>query len=84
MPLAIELAAARVQTLSVQQIAGRLDDRFHLLTSASRTTPTRQQTLEATLAGFTLLSETEQKLLSRSRSLQALTLRLRRQSGECG
>ncbi len=66
MPLAIELAAARVQTLSIQQIAERLDDRFHLLTSGSRTAPTRQQTLEATLDwSFSLLSETEQNVLLR-------------------
>jgi predicted ATPase/DNA-binding CsgD family transcriptional regulator len=65
-PLAIELAAARVQTLPVQQIAERLDDRFHLLTSGSRNAPTRQQTLEATLDwSFSLLSETEQNVLSR-------------------
>jgi non-specific serine/threonine protein kinase len=66
MPLAIELAAARVQTLSIQQIAERLDDRFHLLTSGSRTAPTRQQTLEATLDwSFSLLTETEQSVLLR-------------------
>jgi len=66
MPLAIELAAARVQTLPIQQIAERLDDRFHLLTSGSRTAPTRQQTLEATLDwSFSLLSEAEQNVLLR-------------------
>ncbi len=49
MPLALELAAARVRTLSLQQIAERLDDRFHLLTTGSRSAPARQQTLAATL-----------------------------------
>jgi DNA-binding CsgD family transcriptional regulator/tetratricopeptide (TPR) repeat protein len=64
MPLAIELAAARVRSLSVQQIAQRLDDRFHLLTSGSRTAPLRQQTLVATLDwSYTLLSPAEQKVL---------------------
>jgi len=64
MPLAIELAAARVRALSVQQIAERLDDRFHLLTAGSRTAPPRQQTLQATLDwSYALLSETEQKVL---------------------
>ena len=64
MPLAIELAAARVRTLSVQQIAQRLDDRFHLLTSGSRTAPLRHQTLAATLDwSYALLSELEQKVL---------------------
>jgi len=66
MPLAIELAAARVRSLSIQQIAQRLDDRFHLLTSGSRTAPPRQQTLAATLDwSYALLSETEQKVLQR-------------------
>ncbi len=66
MPLAIELAAARVRSLSVQQIAQRLDDRFHLLTSGSRTAPPRQQTLASTLDwSYALLSEAEQKVLQR-------------------
>jgi predicted ATPase len=46
-PLAIELAAARVKILSADQIAGRLDDRFHLLTAVNRTALPRQQTLKA-------------------------------------
>jgi non-specific serine/threonine protein kinase len=66
MPLAIELAAARVRALSVQQIAERLDDRFHLLIAGGRTAPPRHQTLEATLDwSYTLLSETERKVLQR-------------------
>ena len=48
LPLAIELAAARMRALSVQQIAERLDDRFHLLTSSLRTVPRRHRALEAT------------------------------------
>jgi DNA-binding transcriptional regulator YiaG len=48
-PLAIELAAARVAILSPGEIAARLDDRFNLLTSGERTAPSRQQTLRATL-----------------------------------
>ncbi|MGH8903999.1 MAG: BTAD domain-containing putative transcriptional regulator [Egibacteraceae bacterium] len=48
-PLAIELAAARAAVLSVDQIAARLDDRFHLLTTGSRTAPSRHQTLRATV-----------------------------------
>ena len=64
MPLAIELAAARVRSLSVQQIEERLDDRFHLLTGGSRTAPPRQQTLLSTLDwSYALLSATEQKVL---------------------
>ncbi|MGB7874323.1 MAG: LuxR C-terminal-related transcriptional regulator [Anaerolineales bacterium] len=66
MPLAIELAAARVRTLSVQEIAERLDDRFGLLTVGSRTAATRHQTLAATIEwSYTLLTEKEQKLLQR-------------------
>ena len=66
MPLAIELAAARVRALSIQQIAEHLDDRFHLLTGGSCTAPRRQQTLEAALDwSYVLLSEVEQKVLQR-------------------
>ncbi len=66
MPLAIELAAARVRTLSVHQIAQRLDDRFHLLTGGSRTADSRQQTLAATLDwSYALLSEPERIILQR-------------------
>jgi non-specific serine/threonine protein kinase len=66
LPLAIELAAARVRSLSVQQIEKRLDDRFHLLTGGSRTAPPRQQTLKSTLDwSYALLSATEQKVLQR-------------------
>ena len=66
MPLAIELAAARVRGLSVQQIAQRLDERFQLLTTGSRTAPPRQQTLLSTLDwSYTLLSLKEQKVLQR-------------------
>src|SRR5688572_2488703 len=63
LPLAIELIAARVKTLSIQQIAARLDDRFALLTSGSRIAPSRQQTLRATLDwSYELLTETEREL----------------------
>ena len=49
LPLALELAAARVSALSLAQILERLDDSFRLLVGGSRTAPTRQQTLRATL-----------------------------------
>jgi predicted ATPase/DNA-binding CsgD family transcriptional regulator/Tfp pilus assembly protein PilF len=66
MPLAIELAAARVRALSVEQIASRLDDRFRLLASGDRTAPPRQQTLRAAVDwSYELLSEPEQILLRR-------------------
>src|SRR5687768_15276905 len=65
-PLAIELAAARVKGLSAEQIASRLDDRFRLLTGGSRTALPRQQTLQATMDwSYELLSEAERALLCR-------------------
>src|SRR5205823_4813533 len=65
-PLAIELAAARVRALSAEQIAQRLDDRFRLLTTGSRTALPRQQTLRALIDwSYDLLSEPEQALLQR-------------------
>src|SRR5574338_420914 len=63
LPLAIELIAARVKTLSIKQIAARLDDRFALLTSGSRVASSRQQTLRATLDwSHELLTEPEREL----------------------
>jgi predicted ATPase/class 3 adenylate cyclase len=63
-PLAIELAAARVKGLGVDQIAARLDDRFRLLTGGSRTALPRQRTLQATIDwSYRLLTEEERRLL---------------------
>jgi len=63
-PLAIELAAARVNVLSVEQITSRLKDRFRLLTGGSRSSMARQRTLEATVDwSYDLLSETERRVL---------------------
>jgi predicted ATPase/class 3 adenylate cyclase len=65
-PLAIELAAARVKILSVEQVAKRLDDRFRLLTGGARTALPRQQTLRALIDwSYDLLSDTERLLLCR-------------------
>ncbi|HZT42937.1 MAG TPA: tetratricopeptide repeat protein [Chthonomonadaceae bacterium] len=65
-PLAIELAAARVRVLPAEQIATRLDDRFRLLTGGSRAALPRQQTLRALIDwSYDLLSEPEKILLSR-------------------
>ena len=62
-PLAIELAAAKVRVLSVEQIAKRLDDRFRLLTGGSRTALERHQTLRAAIDwSYNLLSPIEQLL----------------------
>jgi len=65
-PLAIELAAARVRAMTVEQIASRLDDRFRLLTGGSRTALPRQQTLRALIDwSWDLLSDAERVLLRR-------------------
>jgi len=65
-PLAIELAAARVRALSVENIAARLDDRFRLLTSGNRTALPRQQTLRALIDwSYDLLDEHERAVLRR-------------------
>jgi non-specific serine/threonine protein kinase len=65
-PLATELAAARVNVLSVEQIAARLDDAYRLLTSGRRTALPRQQTLRATMDwSYSLLSEQERILFRR-------------------
>jgi predicted ATPase/DNA-binding CsgD family transcriptional regulator len=66
MPLAIELAAARVRALSVDQIRSRLADRFGLLTGGDRTAPERQRTLRAAIEwSHELLTVPEQVLLRR-------------------
>lgn len=65
-PLAIELAAARVSYLSVEQILQHLDDRFRLLKGGSRTSLPRHQTLHALIDwSYSLLSRQEQLVLSR-------------------
>ena len=65
-PLAIELAAARVRTLTVDQIRMRMADRFGLLTLGDRTAPPRQRTLRAAIDwSHDLLSQREQVLLRR-------------------
>ncbi|BBX00619.1 LuxR family transcriptional regulator [Mycolicibacterium moriokaense] len=66
MPLAIELAAARVRALSLRQIADSLHDRFRLLTGGARNTMRRQQTLRASVDwSHALLTEAEQVLFRR-------------------
>jgi predicted ATPase len=66
LPLAIELAAARVRLLPPQALASRLDQRFSVLTGGARDLPARQQTLRNTLEwSFALLSPDEQALFAR-------------------
>jgi predicted ATPase/DNA-binding winged helix-turn-helix (wHTH) protein len=65
-PLAIELAVPRLKVLSLPQLAAGLDERFRLLTGASRTTMPRQQTLHALIDwSYSLLNEAERILLDR-------------------
>jgi len=66
MPLALELAAARVASMSSVEISQRLDDRFGLLTTGARTAEARQQTLRATVDwSYALLTEVEQRVFAR-------------------
>lgn len=65
-PLALELAAARLRSMSVDALAARLDDRFRTLTGGSRTALPRQQTLRALIDwSYNLLDERERRLLPR-------------------
>ncbi len=65
-PLALELAAALLGGLSLERLAGRMNQRFQLLTRGSRTAPARQQTLLATVEwSYSLLSASEQILFTR-------------------
>jgi predicted ATPase/class 3 adenylate cyclase len=66
LPLALELAAARVKALSPQEILGRLEQRLPLLTGGARDAPERQRTLRATIEwSHDLLSGSEQRLFAR-------------------
>ncbi|MGH2488747.1 MAG: ATP-binding protein, partial [Candidatus Limnocylindria bacterium] len=66
LPLAIELAAARVRMLTPQGIASRLDRRLHLLTGGARDLPQRQRTLRATIEwSYDLLNEADRVLFER-------------------
>jgi len=74
-PLAIELAAARVRMMSPVHIASGIDDRFRLLSGGSRTAMSRQQTLEASVAwSYGLLSPDEQQLARRLSVMHGFTL----------
>jgi predicted ATPase/DNA-binding SARP family transcriptional activator/tetratricopeptide (TPR) repeat protein len=66
MPLAIELAAARLRTMTIEQLANRLDDRFRLLTGGSRTALPRHRTLRAVVDwSWELLTDAERMVLRR-------------------
>ncbi|SDJ37045.1 Predicted ATPase [Actinokineospora alba] len=66
LPLALELAAARLRSMTVRQVADRLDDRFRLLTGGSRTALPRHRTLRAVVEwSWGLLEEAERELAAR-------------------
>jgi predicted ATPase/class 3 adenylate cyclase len=84
MPLAIELAAARLRSMSLAELHDRLDQRFRLLTGGSRTALERQQTLRATVSwSYALLTGSEQALLRRL-SVFADSFDLAAAEGVCG
>ncbi|WP_142000192.1 ATP-binding protein [Amycolatopsis cihanbeyliensis] len=69
MPLALELAAARLRSMTAAQVAGRLDDRFRLLTSGSRAALPRQRTLRAVIEWSWDLMDERERLLGARLSL---------------
>jgi predicted ATPase/DNA-binding CsgD family transcriptional regulator len=79
-PLAIELAAARVRVLSAEQISARLDDRFRLLTTGDRSAAPRQRTLRAAIEwSYDLLTAQEQALFRRLSVLTGWSLEMAEQ-----
>ena len=84
MPLAIELAAARLRSLSLSELHDRLDQRFWLLTGGSRTALERQQTLRATVDWSYSLLNTAEQLLLRRLSVFAGSFDLAAAEGVCG
>ena len=84
MPLAIELAAARLRSLSLSELHDRLDQRFRLLTGGNRAALARQQTLRAAIDwSYSLLGETERRLVRRL-SVFAEGFDLRAAEAVCG
>ncbi|MFI6537051.1 BTAD domain-containing putative transcriptional regulator [Nonomuraea sp. NPDC050547] len=74
LPLALELAAARLRTMSVDQVSRRLDDRFRLLSTGNRTAQPRQRTLHAVIEwSWDLLTSQERALAARMSVFPART-----------
>jgi predicted ATPase/class 3 adenylate cyclase len=84
MPLAIELAAARLRSMSLSTLRDRLDDRFRLLTGGSRVALERQQTLRATVSWSYDLLTTSEKILLRRLSVFADSFDLDAAEQVCG
>ncbi|BDZ38571.1 hypothetical protein [Microbacterium suwonense] len=74
LPLAIELAAARVRTMTPEQIEARLQNRFELLTTGERTAPARHRTLEAVIAWSWDLLDAEARQQNWTRGVALLQL----------
>ncbi|GAA2791143.1 ATP-binding protein [Saccharopolyspora taberi] len=84
MPLAIELAAARLRAMGVRQVAARLDDRFRLLTSGNRTSMPRHRTLRAVVEWSWDLLEKPERVLARRLSVFAGAVRPESVAEVCG
>src|SRR5205823_8375005 len=84
LPLAIELAAARVRTLGVETIAARLGDRFRLLTAGNRAAPQRHQTLRAAIEWSDELLDEPERLLFRRLAVFAGSFSLEAAEAICG
>ena len=83
-PLAIELAAVRLRTLSPGQLTARLNDRFHLLTGGSVAAPARHQTLEATLSWSHDLLDSEERTVLRRLAVFPASFTLEAAERVCG
>lgn len=84
LPLALELAAARCRSLSVQEIARRLGERFSLLTAGQRTAPSRHQTLHATIDWSYALLEPQERIVFQQLAVFAGGWTLAAAEGVCG
>lgn len=84
LPLAIELAAARLRTMSLDEIQSRLDDRFRLLSRGSRVAPARHQTLRAVVEWSWELLEADEQAMARRLALFAGGARAEAAVAVCG
>ena len=84
LPLALELVAARVESLGVAEVAARLDDRFALAVGTSRTAPARQRTLQAALDWSYSLLDDDERMLLRRLACSSVAGRWKPRSPVCG
>ncbi|MFL6143996.1 MAG: BTAD domain-containing putative transcriptional regulator [Labedaea sp.] len=83
LPLALELAAARLRSMTVEQVAARLDDRFRLLTAGSRTSMPRHRTLRAVVEWSWDLLEKPERILARRLSVFAASASVESATSVC-